>query len=80
MQTITLEVPEAQIIRWVHQLSPMAKRGLLKLLVPRLDEAESLVDYGEQRMRQLSARRGLNWDHLPEIQREQLIDNQLHEA
>jgi predicted RNase H-like HicB family nuclease len=42
MQTITLEVPEAQIIRWVGQLSPVAKRDVLKLLVPRLDETESL--------------------------------------
>ncbi|MCX6029319.1 MAG: hypothetical protein NT169_08455 [Chloroflexi bacterium] len=80
MQTITLEVPEAQIIRWVGQLSPVAKRDVLKLLVPRLDEAESLVDYGEQRMRELSARRGLNWDRLPEDEREQLVDALLHEA
>lgn len=80
MQTITLEVPEAQIIRWVGQLSPVAKRDVLKLLVPRLDETESLVDYGEQRMRELSARRGLNWDRLPESERERLVDTLLHEA
>jgi hypothetical protein len=78
MQTITLEVPEAQIIRWVGQLSPVAKRDVLKLLVPRLDDVESLVDYGEQRMRELSARRGLNWDRLPEGEREQLVDTLLH--
>ena len=78
MQTITLEVPEAQIIRWVGQLSPVAKRDVLKLLVPGLDEVESLVDYGEQRMRELSARRGLNWDRLPEGEREQLVDTLLH--
>jgi hypothetical protein len=80
MQTITLEVPEAQIVRWVQQLSPTAKRNVLKLLVPRLDEVESSVDYGEQQIRELSARRGLNWDYLPESERAQLVDTMLHEA
>jgi hypothetical protein len=80
MQTITLEVPEAQIVRWVRQLSPTAKRNVLKLLVPRLDEVESSVDYGEQQIRELSARRGLNWDDLPESERTQLVDTMLHEA
>ena len=55
-------------VRWVRQLSPAAKRNMLKILVPRLDEVESSVDYGEQQIRELSARRGLNWDRLPEDQ------------
>jgi hypothetical protein len=80
MQTVMLEVPEAQIVRWVRQLSPAAKRNVLKMLVPRLDEVESLVDYGDQQIRELSSRRGLNWDGLTEDQREQLIDTMLHEA
>jgi hypothetical protein len=80
MQTITLEVPEAQIVRWVRQLSPTAKRKLLKILVPRLDEVESSIDYGEQQIRELSGRRGLKWDDLPESERTQLVDTMLHEA
>jgi hypothetical protein len=80
MQTVMLEVPETQIVRWVRQLSPAAKRNVLKILVPRLDEVESSVDYGEQQIRELSARRGLNWDHLSEDQREQWVDTLLHES
>ena len=80
MQTVMLEVPEAQIVRWVRQLSPAAKRSVLKILIPRLDEVESLVDYGEQQVRELSARRGLNWDRLTESERTQLVDTMLHEA
>ncbi len=80
MQTITLEVPEAQIVRWVRQLSPVAKRDVLRILVQRLDEVESLVDYGEQRVRELSTQRGLDWDHLSEDQRQQLVDTLLHES
>jgi hypothetical protein len=80
MQTITLEVPESQLIRWVRQLSPAAKRSVLRALIPRLDAAEALVDYGEQNMRELCAARGVNWDTLPESERERLVDTLLHEA
>ena len=80
MQTVTLEVPEAQLIRWVRQLSPAAKRSVLRALIPRLDAAEALVDYGEQHMRELCAERGLNWNSLSEDERERLVDTLLHEA
>ena len=80
MQTVTLEVPESQLIRWVRQLSPAAKRSVLRALIPRLDAAEALVDYGEQRVRDLCAARGLNWDSLSEDERERLVDTLLHEA
>ena len=49
MQTVTLEVPESQLIRWVRQLSPAAKRNVLRALIPRLDAGEALVDYGALR-------------------------------
>jgi hypothetical protein len=39
-----------------------------------------LVDYGEQRMRELCAVRGVNWDLLVEDERERLVDAWLHEA
>jgi hypothetical protein len=80
MQTVTLEVSESQLIRWVRQLSPAAKRSVLRALIPRLDAGEALVDYGEQRMRELCAARGLNWDTLPEDERERQVDALLHEA
>lgn len=80
MQTVTLEVSESQLIRWVRQLSPAAKRSVLRALIPRLDAAEAVVDYGEQRMRELCAERGLNWNSLSEDERERLVDTLLHEA
>ena len=67
-------------LRWVRQLSPAAKRSVLRALIPRLDAAEALVDYGEQRVRDLCAASGLNWDSLPEDERERLVDTLLHEA
>jgi hypothetical protein len=80
MGTITLEIPESQVVEWVQQLSPVAKQAVLKALVPRLDELEALVDYGSQRVRALCAERGLDWDALTEDKRQQLIDELLHEA
>jgi hypothetical protein len=80
MGTITLEVPETQVVEWVRQLSPAAKQAVLQVLIPRLSEFETLVDYGSERMRELCAKRGINWDSLTEDEREQLIDKVLHEA
>ena len=80
MRAITLEVSESQVIEWVQQLSPVAKRSVLRALIPRLDELEALVDYGGQRARALCAERGLDWDNLTEDGRQQLIDELLHEA
>ena len=77
---ITLEIPESQLVEWVMQLSPVAKQSVLKALIPRLDDLEALVDYGGRRMRALCAERGLDWDILTEGERQQLIDELLHET
>jgi hypothetical protein len=80
METITLTVPESQIIEWVRQLSPQTKQAVLRALIPELDELEALMDYGSQRMRQLCAERGVDWDSLSEDERQKLVDELLHEA
>jgi hypothetical protein len=80
METITLTVPESQIIEWVRHLSPQTKQAVLRALIPELDELEALMAYGSQRMRQLCAERGLDWDSLSEDERQQLVDELLHEA
>ena len=80
MGTITLEVPEKQVVEWVRQLSPAAKQAVLQALIPGLSEFETLVDYGSERMRELCVKRGVNWNSLTEDERERLIDKLLHEA
>jgi hypothetical protein len=50
------------------------------LSITDLDELEALVDYGSQQMRQLCAEPGLEWDSLSEDERQQLVDELLHEA
>jgi hypothetical protein len=80
MGAVKLEIPESQVIDWAQQVSPEAKRAILRALIPRLDELKELVDYGNRRIRAVSAERGLDWDNLDESEREQLIDDLLHEG
>ena len=79
-ETVTINLPESQVVEWVRQLSPEAKLDILRFLVPKLDELEALVDYGSQRMRGLAAARGIDWDGLTENEREHLVDELLHES
>jgi len=76
---VTLEVSESQIVEWVQQMSPEAKHDVLRALIPRLDAFEALVDYGSERIRNLCAERGLDWDDMAEQDRERLVDELLHE-
>jgi len=80
MGVVTLEVSESQVVDWVRRVSPEAKRAILRALIPQLDELDDLVDYGDQRIRALCEERGLDWDSLTEGERQQLIDDLLHEA
>ncbi len=78
MSTVLLPIEESRIIELAPQLSPESKRAVLLALVPHLDEFETLVDYGNERIRTLSAKRGLDWDALSETERKNLIDKLLH--
>ncbi len=80
METITLQVPESQVVEWVKQMSPGAKQAVIRALLPELDRLEVLVDYGSTRMRELSAQRGIKWDALADAERQDLIDAWLHET
>ncbi|NCP16865.1 hypothetical protein GW866_07460 [bacterium] len=80
METITLEIPEPQLVEWVRRLSPAVKQSLLRVLIPEMDTLEQLLQYGDQRIRDVASRRGIDWASLNEQQREKLIDDILHEA
>lgn len=80
METITLEIPESQLVEWAQKLSPSVKQTLLRALIPEMDALEQLLQYGDQRIRDVAAQRGMDWDSLNEQQREKLIDEILHNA
>ncbi len=79
METVTLEVSASQVVDWVRNLPPTTKRAVLLALIPGLGELDALVDYGSQRMRELCAQRGIDWEHLTEEERLHLVDDLLHE-
>jgi hypothetical protein len=78
MDTITLEIPEPQLVEWLRRLAPAAKRTVLRALIPEMDELEQLVRYGDRRIRAVCAKRGIDWDSLDEQARQKLIDDILH--
>jgi arsenate reductase-like glutaredoxin family protein len=79
-ETITLEIPESQLVEWVQRLSPSVKQSVLRAQIPEMDALEQLLQYGDERIRDVAARRGMDWDSLNEQQRENLINDILHEA
>jgi hypothetical protein len=48
-------------------------------LIPRLDQFEALVDYGSRQGRARCAERGMDWSDLTDDERQQFIDELLHE-
>ena len=75
---VHLKIPESQIVELMQQISPAAKRDVLRALILQLDELEDLVDYGDQRIRALCAEGGLDWHGMSEEERERLVDELLH--
>lgn len=79
MAEVMLPLDESQVIELTRQLSPEGKRAVLRNLIPDIDQFENLVDYGNERIRALAEQRGIDWNGLSEVEREQLIDTLLHE-
>lgn len=78
MATVTLT--DDQVVQLVQQLPPQSKRRVLSNLTAERDQWwQTSAREGEQDMRRLAAARGLNWEKLTEGERENLVDDILHE-
>ncbi|BAY75195.1 hypothetical protein NIES25_16130 [Nostoc linckia NIES-25] len=78
MATLNLNVE--QVITLVKQLAIPEQRMILQAIKAEQDcWWQNRLDYGELQMRSLSTTRGLNWDIMTEQEREEFIDNILHE-
>ena len=75
-----LELTDEQVISLVRQLPATRKREALLALA---EDAEARHDermcIAETQLRRLCAERGMDWDRLPEDQREEFVDSLLHE-
>lgn len=76
----TLSLSDEQVVELVKQLPSQAKqRVLLDLNAERDDVWKLLACEGEKDLRRLAAQRGVDWDAIPESEREAFVDQLLHE-
>jgi hypothetical protein len=69
-----------QVFDLVRQMPPDQKREMLRLLAgDGTAQREKRQEFAEQQPRRLCAKRGLNWDTMSSEQRENLIDDLIHE-
>lgn len=75
-----VNLTDDQVIDLFAQLSPERKRAALYTLAK---EAQSLRDnrmkYGEDQIRKVCRKRGIDWDRMAEEEQETLIDDLVHE-
>jgi hypothetical protein len=75
-----LELSDAQVVELVKQLPPERQRAaLLALAAGAAGRREERMQYAEGQLRRISAERGLEWDEMSEDQREDFVDDLLHE-
>ena len=75
----TIAVFEDQILDSLDQLSPQARRLAIQRLLPSAAYIDRAIERNRPRIEALAKQRGLNWNALTEDQREQLVDQLLHE-
>lgn len=77
---VTLTLSDQQVVELVKQLPPDSKRAVLDALIGERELWWNMtVSQGEERLRNLASQRGLDWNNLPEAEREKLVDDLLHE-
>jgi hypothetical protein len=74
-----LELSEAQVVDLVKQLSPKQQRAALVALASGAQQREATMQFAESQLRRISAERGLNWDEMSDVAREDFVDDLLHE-
>jgi hypothetical protein len=74
-----LNVLEEEIVQSLDQLSPRGRREALKRLLPTAAYLERAVERNRLRIEALARQRGLDWNTLTEDQKEQLVDDLLHQ-
>lgn len=76
----TLTVTDEQVIELVDQLPPERKQAILFALAKNaVEERGTRMAYAEAQLRQLCTERGLNWEAMNEEEREDFVDDLVHE-
>ncbi len=73
------QLNEEQILEALNQLSPTGKRKVLSKLIGDLEEFDRIVDRNQEKLRAICIERGIDFSNLTEEEREELVDEILHE-
>jgi hypothetical protein len=75
-----LELSDAQVVELVKQLPPERQRAaLVALAAGAAQRRDERIQYAEGQLRRVSAEHGLEWDKMSDDQRQDFIDDLLHE-
>ncbi|MDB9398030.1 hypothetical protein [Microcystis aeruginosa] len=75
-----LTLSNEQVIELVKQLPEAQQQELFRFLVQRQwGNMEAITDYGSQQAKIVAAERGYDWDTMTEDEREEFIDEIVHE-
>jgi hypothetical protein len=74
---VTLTLTDEQVMEIVRQLPPSQQDAVLDYLLRR--RWTELRAYGEERAREVAQRRGRDWDTMTEQEREDFVDDLVHE-
>ena len=73
------QINEQQILRALKNLSPVGRRKVLRKLILDLDELDRLIDRNQEKLLALCRKQGIDFSRLSDEERENLIDQIIHE-
>jgi predicted Fe-S protein YdhL (DUF1289 family) len=77
---LTLELTPDQVVGIVQQMPPEEKRAVLLAIAEQAEVSRTArMNQAAAQFRQLCAARGLNWDTMTEAERENFVDDLIHE-
>ena len=77
---LTVELTTDQIVDFIQKMPPEEKRAVLLALAEQAEANRAeRMDYAEAQLRKLCASRGLDWDTMTEAERENFVDDLIHE-
>lgn len=77
---LTVELTTDQVVGFVQQLPAEERRALLLAIAEEAAaNREARIDHAETQLKRLCTDRGLDWDAMTETEREDFVDNLIHE-
>ena len=77
---LTVELTTDQVVGFVQQMPAEERRALLLAIAEQAAaNREARIDHTEAQLRQLCVDRGLDWEAMTETERENFVDDLIHE-